>query len=152
MRYLSLTHSPATLHKVPAQRRHDPHPVRLPPLVRLLFPRQAGAPASAPIEAFGAMRIVTSGAGFVAVGSARGMVDVMVKVMVVTTAATPSPTAFPHVGRNQGVTALARGAGPFQTGRWRWAGDAGEVDRRPPARGILCRSYAALLVSSRRQA
>lgn len=98
------------------------------------------------------MRIVTSSAGAATAGSAGGMVDVMVNVMLVMSAAIPSPTAFPHVGRNQGVDGSARGVGPLQTGRGRRAGDAGDVARRLPDRGILCRSYAARFDSSRRQA
>ena len=62
------------------------------------------------------MRIVTSSAGFAIAGSIGAIVDVTVKVMVVMTAATPSPTALPHVGRYQGVGGSARRVGPFQTG------------------------------------
>ncbi|GAC1584551.1 MAG: hypothetical protein NVS3B5_19150 [Sphingomicrobium sp.] len=45
-----------------------------------------------------AMRIVTSSAGFAIDGSTGGVAEVMVKVMLVMTDATASPTAFPHVG------------------------------------------------------
>ena len=48
------------------------------------------------VGTFGAMRIVTPGAR--TARSIGGTVEVIMKVMLVATAAIPNPTTFPHVG------------------------------------------------------